>query len=272
MAPSPPPSAVREIFDRALGSAGASTAPAARDGGATAPTFSCVARPTTSATGCRWSNGASRSPPTSARPARTPRAALAAGGQVDCVVRLAPTRASLGDGGFSGAVGDVERLPLADGRLDLAVSLLALQTVNDLPGALIQMRRALRPDGLLVAALLGGDTLTELRQSLTARRERGSGRRRAARRAVRRRAGARRAGAAGGPRAAGRRSRPGDRPLRRHARADARPARLRGRQRPRRPQPQADAARGSRRARPRSTRSSSPTPTGGCAPLSTWSG
>ena len=47
------------------------------------------------------------------------------------------------------------------------MSLLALHHVNDLPGALIQMRRALRPDGLFVAALVGGDTLTELRQSLT---------------------------------------------------------------------------------------------------------
>ncbi|HZZ61775.1 MAG TPA: methyltransferase domain-containing protein [Roseiarcus sp.] len=94
-------------------------------------------------------------------------AALAAGGQVDCVIRLAPTSASLGGGGFLGAVGDLERLPVSDGRLDLAVSLFALQTVNDLPGALVQIRRALKPDGLLVAALIGGDTLTELRQSLT---------------------------------------------------------------------------------------------------------
>jgi SAM-dependent methyltransferase len=93
--------------------------------------------------------------------------ALAAGGQVDLVMRLAPTMASLGDGAFLRAVGDLERLPMAEGRLDLAVSLLALQTVNDLPGALIQIRRALAPDGLLMAAMLGGDTLTELRQSLT---------------------------------------------------------------------------------------------------------
>jgi SAM-dependent methyltransferase len=93
--------------------------------------------------------------------------ALAAGGKVDCVVRIAPTEASLGTGAFLAAVGDLERLPVADGRLDLAVSLLALQTVNDLPGALIQMRRALKPDGLLIAALIGGETLTELRQSLT---------------------------------------------------------------------------------------------------------
>jgi SAM-dependent methyltransferase len=94
-------------------------------------------------------------------------AAVAASGQADRLVRLAPTPSSLGEGLFSGAVGDVERLPLADGRFDLAVSLMALQTVNDLPGALIQMRRALAPDGLLIVALVGGDTLTELRQSLT---------------------------------------------------------------------------------------------------------
>jgi SAM-dependent methyltransferase len=92
---------------------------------------------------------------------------LAAGGQTGCVIRLAPTEASAGAGDFLAAVGDLERLPAADGRLDLAVSLLALQTVNDLPGALIQMRRALKADGLLMAAILGGDTLTELRQSFT---------------------------------------------------------------------------------------------------------
>ncbi len=95
-------------------------------------------------------------------------AALAAGGQVDFVIRVAPTIASLGAGVFHGAVGDLERLPVAEGRLELAVSLLALQRVNDLPGTLIQMRRTLKGDGLLMVALIGGDTLTELRQSLTA--------------------------------------------------------------------------------------------------------
>jgi SAM-dependent methyltransferase len=94
-------------------------------------------------------------------------AALAACGQVDRLIRIAPTFMSLGDGAFLGVVGDLERLPVGDGRLDLAVSLLALQSVNDLPGALIQMRRSLAPDGLLMAAMVGGDTLTELRQSLT---------------------------------------------------------------------------------------------------------
>jgi SAM-dependent methyltransferase len=58
---------------------------------------------------------------------------------------------------------DEEALPFAEQSLDLAVSALALQLVNDLPGTLIQLRRALKPDGLLLAALLGGATLTELR-------------------------------------------------------------------------------------------------------------
>src|SRR5205085_1369245 len=60
---------------------------------------------------------------------------------------------------------DEEALPFADASLDLAVSGLALHLVNDLPGTLLQIRRALKPDGLLLAALLGGETLTELRQS-----------------------------------------------------------------------------------------------------------
>ena len=61
-----------------------------------------------------------------------------------------------------------ERLPLAPETLDLVVSALALQFVNDLPGVLAQIRRALKPDGLLLAALVGGDTLTELRQAFAA--------------------------------------------------------------------------------------------------------
>ena len=64
-------------------------------------------------------------------------------------------------------MGDVERLPLTQGRLDLAVSVLALQSANDLPGALVQIRRALKPDGLFLGAMLGGGTLNELRAVLT---------------------------------------------------------------------------------------------------------
>ena len=61
-----------------------------------------------------------------------------------------------------------ETLPLQPRSIDLAVSVLAFQFVNDLPGVLAQVSRALRPDGLLLAALAGGDTLTELRQSFAA--------------------------------------------------------------------------------------------------------
>lgn len=61
-----------------------------------------------------------------------------------------------------------ESLELAEGSLDLAVSALALQFANDLPGVMTQVRRALKPDGLFLVALLGGDTLTELRQSFAA--------------------------------------------------------------------------------------------------------
>ena len=56
-------------------------------------------------------------------------------------------------------------LGLAPQSLDLAVSALALQFVNDLPGVLAQIQRALKPDGLFLAAMIGGDTLTELRQA-----------------------------------------------------------------------------------------------------------
>jgi SAM-dependent methyltransferase len=63
---------------------------------------------------------------------------------------------------------ETEPLSLAPGSIDLAVSALALQFVNDLPGVLAQIRCALKPDGLLLAAMIGGDTLTELRQSFAA--------------------------------------------------------------------------------------------------------
>jgi len=61
-----------------------------------------------------------------------------------------------------------ETLPFPPESLDLVVSALAFQFVNDLPGVLAQIRRALRPDGLLLAAMIGGDTLTELRQAFAA--------------------------------------------------------------------------------------------------------
>lgn len=62
-------------------------------------------------------------------------------------------------------VADEEALPFALASVDLVVSGLALHLVNDLPGTLVQIRRALKPDGLFLASLLGGETLTELRQA-----------------------------------------------------------------------------------------------------------
>jgi len=62
-------------------------------------------------------------------------------------------------------VADEEALPFRDASLDLVVSGLALHFANDLPGVLAQIRRALKADGLFLAALFGGETLTELRQA-----------------------------------------------------------------------------------------------------------
>jgi len=92
--------------------------------------------------------------------------AMRAGG-VSFVARLAPIAAAIGSGDFAALVADEERLPIGEARCDLIVSLLALHGVNDLPGALVQARRALAPDGLLLACVMGGDSLSELRQSLT---------------------------------------------------------------------------------------------------------
>ncbi len=61
---------------------------------------------------------------------------------------------------------DEELLPFAEASLDAVVSCLSLHWTNDLPGALVQLRRALRPDGLLLASMLGAGTLSELRDCL----------------------------------------------------------------------------------------------------------
>lgn len=63
-------------------------------------------------------------------------------------------------------VADEDMLPYADAGFDLVISTMALHWVNDLPGALVQIRRALKPDGLFLAALPGGETLHELRRAL----------------------------------------------------------------------------------------------------------
>ncbi|HZP70343.1 MAG TPA: methyltransferase domain-containing protein [Pseudolabrys sp.] len=95
----------------------------------------------------------------------------------DAIVRMLAAKANIGTiiaaGEHSGGsamrlVADEETLPFAGSSLDLVVSALALQFVNDLPGTLIQIRRALKPDGLFMAALIGGDSLTELRSAFSA--------------------------------------------------------------------------------------------------------
>lgn len=75
-------------------------------------------------------------------------------------------RAGYGEGSF--VIAGEEALPFAPESFDLIVSVLSLHAVNDLPGALVQIRRALKPDGLFVASLFGGDTLQELRIAFAA--------------------------------------------------------------------------------------------------------
>jgi SAM-dependent methyltransferase len=89
-------------------------------------------------------------------------------GKVETLIEadLSP-RMLAGRGGLR-VVADEERLPFTDASLDLIVSTLGLHWTNDVVGALIQIRRALKPDGLFIGAFLGGSTLTELRQSLVA--------------------------------------------------------------------------------------------------------
>jgi SAM-dependent methyltransferase len=84
------------------------------------------------------------------------------------VARLAPLAAVLGPPSLLRSIGDEELLPFKAQSFDLAVSALALQNVNDLPGALAQIRRILRPDGLFLGCLLGGRSFEELRGALGA--------------------------------------------------------------------------------------------------------
>lgn len=86
------------------------------------------------------------------------------GSELTVALDPAPRRAA----GPTSVVGDEDRLPFADSSFDLIVSAAALHGVNDLPGALIQARRALRQDGVFVAGFFGGTSLSELRSDLLA--------------------------------------------------------------------------------------------------------
>jgi SAM-dependent methyltransferase len=91
---------------------------------------------------------------------------LAASGKVEKVTRVEADAAFLD--GKDGVVASFETVPFAPESLDLAVSLLSLQAMNDIPGFLAQVRRVLKPDGLFLAAFAGAGTLGELRESLIA--------------------------------------------------------------------------------------------------------
>jgi SAM-dependent methyltransferase len=81
------------------------------------------------------------------------------------IIRQAPLTEMLGTGAWQKILGDTSLVPFAPQSLDAVVSLLAFQWVDDLPGLLIQIKRALKADGLFMACLLGGQTLHELRDS-----------------------------------------------------------------------------------------------------------
>ena len=79
---------------------------------------------------------------------------------------LAPTLSSSNSIPISRVVSDDEAVPFALRSFDVVLSNLVLHWANDLPGVLVQLNRVLKPDGLFLATLFGGDTLWELRESL----------------------------------------------------------------------------------------------------------
>lgn len=91
---------------------------------------------------------------------------LARSGKVADLARVETAAAFLN--GAAGLIAPPETVPFEPQSLDLVVSLLSLQAMNDIPGMLIQIRRALRPDGLFLGAFAGAGTLAELRESLLA--------------------------------------------------------------------------------------------------------
>ena len=92
--------------------------------------------------------------------------ALVSSGKAEVVVRVEADAALLA--GQDGRVAAPETVPFAPQSLDLAVSLYSLHEVNDVPGMLVQIRRALRPDGLFLGCMAGAGTLQELREALLA--------------------------------------------------------------------------------------------------------
>ena len=90
---------------------------------------------------------------------------LAGRGGIETLVHCDLAQGMAGRAGRPAVVADEEAVPFAEGSLDAVLSCLSLHWVNDLPGTLIQIRRALKPDGLFLAAMLGAGTLTELHRA-----------------------------------------------------------------------------------------------------------
>lgn len=95
-------------------------------------------------------------------------AGLSASGKAGAVFAVERVAAAARIAGVPALVADEEQLPLAEESVDLVASVLGLHWTNDLPGAFVQIRRALRPDGLFLASILGGGTLMELRHAIAA--------------------------------------------------------------------------------------------------------
>lgn len=91
---------------------------------------------------------------------------VGARGGIETLIQCDPAPAMAGRAGGLALAADADALPFGKGKFDLIVSNMSLHWVNDLPGALVQIRRALKPDGLFLAALAGGGTLGELRGAL----------------------------------------------------------------------------------------------------------
>ena len=92
---------------------------------------------------------------------------LATCGRCERVFRASPLALAHGFGPWQTVLCEASLVPFAPQSLDLITTLLALQHIDDLPGTLVQLRRALKPDGLLLGAMLGGETLHELRMVMT---------------------------------------------------------------------------------------------------------
>ncbi len=98
---------------------------------------------------------------------RSDSAAFSKNQKIDHLIAMDCNTHMLHGFGNRSIVAEEDIFPFANHSLDLILSVLSLHSVNDLPGALIQMRRALKPDGFFVAAMFGGETLRELREVIS---------------------------------------------------------------------------------------------------------